>query len=427
LAASKGDISSQFAFGFCLEHGLGVEKDDSKSLTYYRKAACDERTEGAFHCGLLLQYGIGTDVDLDGARSFYELLPNPSTITQHSFRCLRSVNKAQSAKVRAQRPKQPKSEAVPLEQSKSVRSLTASQMMSDYLTSPIGSDGGRVIGKGRFSTVTVRRDPATGRLFAVKHIAAPFDRQLLIREVENLVKLNHPCVLRICNWAFPDDRKEGEIHMEFAENGSLANILEKANSDRAPTFWNWTGIGILICGIVLGLRYVHSRGIIHRDLKPSNILVNGKGESLIADFGSSLIVSDDATASGGGTVHYAAPEMYQDEVPCTTKCDVFSFGLVLYEILTRKPVFRPSELPFPVIRRLRIRDLPGLPMEHGRLMQDLIRKCWESDPEKRPSFQEIFTGFKTANFAILPSADRIQIGEFCAAVLEWEGRAGIEI
>jgi serine/threonine protein kinase len=74
------------------------------------------------------------------------------------------------------------------------------------------------------------------------------------------------------------------------------------------------------------MRYVHSRGIIHRDLKPSNILLNGKGQSLIGDFGSSRIMSDDATPSGGvGTVHYAAPEMYEDDVACTTKCDVFSF------------------------------------------------------------------------------------------------------
>jgi serine/threonine protein kinase len=139
-------------------------------------------------------------------------------------------------------------------------------------------------------------------------------------------------------------------------------------------------------------------------------------------------VGDDGTPSGGvGTLQYAAPEMYQDEVPWTTKCDVFSFGLVLYEILTKKPVFHPSELPLPIIRRLRTRDLPDLPLEHGPLMQDLIRKCWESDPEKRPSFHEIFTGFKAANFGILPSADRIRIGEFCTAVLEWERKAGINI
>jgi serine/threonine protein kinase len=149
---------------------------------------------------------------------------------------------------------------------------------------------------------------------------------------------------------------------------------------------------------------------------------------LIADFGVSWIVDEIATGSGGtGTIFYAAPELYRDDVDCTTKCDVFSFGLVLYEILTKRPVFDPVELSFPIIRRLRARDFPEIPLEYGALMQNLITKCWENDPEDRPSFQEIFTWFQDAKFAILPSADAIEIGEFCTAVLEWEKAAGISL
>jgi serine/threonine-protein kinase len=113
-------------------------------------------------------------------------------------------------------------------------------------------------------------------------------------------------------------------------------------------------------------------------LKPSNILVNGKGHALIGDFGTSRIVSDDATASGGnGTVCYTAPELCQEGTECTSKSDVFSFGLILYEILTGKPVFDPSELPLPILKPLRARDLPRVPAQHGSFMKELKHFSFE--------------------------------------------------
>jgi hypothetical protein len=428
MSASRGDPASQFAFGFCLEHGLGVPKDHAKSLTYYREAARAKDAEGCFHCGLLLQFGIATDVDLDEAASFYELVPTAPIMEEPSFRCRRSLSKARPVKVKVPTPKQPQREVSLLDEFKSRRSLTAPRTIDNYLTSPVGDGCGRVIGESASSTVRERVDPDTGVLLAVKTISATVDRHRFFREVENLVDLNHPCVVRIHKWTYPRGMNGAEIHMEFATNGSLEAVLKKLNSGRTPAFWCRTGIGILICGIVLGMRYVHSRGIIHRDLKPSNILVNSKGHAWIADFGVSWLVDDVATSSGGtGTPCYAAPELYRDDVDCTPKCDVFSFGLVLYEILTMRAVFDPSELGFPIIRRLRARDLPKIPSEHGAFMQRLITKCWENDPQDRPSFQEMFTWFQAAKFAILPSADAIEIGEFCAAVIEWEKEAGIRL
>jgi hypothetical protein len=60
-------------------------------------------------------------------------------------------------------------------------------------------------------------------------------------------------------------------------------------------------------------------------------------------------------------------------------------------------------------------------------MQDVIRKCFEKDPDERPSFNEIFGQFETANFGIVPSGDSNQICEFCRGVLEWEEQAGVRI
>jgi serine/threonine protein kinase len=293
--------------------------------------------------------------------------------------------------------------------------------LSDYLTPRVETYNSFLIGTGGFSSVTLTRDPKTQKTIAVKHIRAYVPDDLFIREVESLVQLRHPCVVPIVGWSPAQDSTDAQIHMDFAENRSLCDVLQKVNSGAIPHLWDPTRIGIIICGIVLGMRFIHSRGIIHRDLKPSNILLNIRWHPWIADFGASCPASGDWTPTGEtGTLHYAAPEMFQEVAECTPKCDVFSFGLVLYEILTKMPVFPRSETPFEVIRRLRARDFPEIPPTCGRLMKALISQCWQTNPEDRPSFEQIFAWFQQHDFAVVPGANCAAISDFCRQVLAWE-------
>jgi serine/threonine protein kinase len=169
------------------------------------------------------------------------------------------------------------------------------------------------------------------------------------------------------------------------------------------------------------MRYVHSRGLIHRDLKPENILVNGDGQALISDFGTSRFELDDATLTPGtGTTHYAPPELFQEEIPYTTKVDVFSLGSVMYEIILGFPVFPCSMPPLPVMKMVLAGDMPPIPIQCGDFMEGLIRRCWSLKAEDRPSMEDIFDEFQSNEFAIIPGAIPNTVREYCLAVLAWE-------
>jgi serine/threonine protein kinase len=169
------------------------------------------------------------------------------------------------------------------------------------------------------------------------------------------------------------------------------------------------------------MRFVHFRGIIHRDLKPSNILIRSNGRALIGDFGSSRFTNDDGTLTGpSATVHYAAPELFDEHALLTPKVDVWGFGLILYEIVSGFPAFPLSLSPFDVIRQMRRGARPIRPSGCGEYMEGLITRCWSDDPSSRPSFDEILREFQDRRFAILPDVDCDEISRAVDGVLRWE-------
>jgi serine/threonine protein kinase len=275
--------------------------------------------------------------------------------------------------------------------------------------------------------VKLIQDPVTHQSIAVKYFSGPNPDSLqFVREFEMLSALKHRCVLRIVHWSFPAGSVDAEIHTEYAEQGSLADVLRRRARQTERFFCTPTRFAIAICDIVIGMRYVHSKGIVHRDLKPSNVLIRRNGRALIGDFGSSRFTRDDATQTGeSGTPHYAAPEQFQEHAELTPKIDVWSFGLILYEIVSGSAVFPSSLQPREVARQIRARYRPPVPRTGGDHMGDLIERCWSQDPLDRPSFADILREFQSRQFAILPSTNIDEVRDAVEEVLQWESKAGV--
>jgi hypothetical protein len=171
------------------------------------------------------------------------------------------------------------------------------------------------------------------------------------------------------------------LTMEFVDGEDLASLMRRIGrlpADKALE------IARQVCA---GLAAAHEHGIIHRDLKPANIMLDGRGRARITDFGlaglSAEIQGDEARA---GTPAYMSPEQFSGG-ELTPKSDVYSLGLVMYEIFTGKRPFDAGT--FEEMARLREKSAPTAPSVHLKEIDPLIERvmlrCLEKSPEKRPS------------------------------------------
>jgi TPR repeat protein len=385
-AATGGHSGAQTNYGCCLSYGIGVESNLSKSVQFYAKAMDEANPIAVRYYALTLHFGSGCCEDVESALDHYDFVaePSPSILTINTIRCIRGLNRLPPEKTTPEQEQ-------PLTGDESVVQITLIDIIAGYRVEPLGPVPPRV---------TCERHPKTPEnQIAVKRFEAFTDWSLSMREVEALVKLRHPCIVPSLGWSRRDSNLL-EIQMKYAANGALSDHLGHGRQAHLGLLRDPTRRARLICEIVMGMEYIHSRGLIHRDLKPANILLDEDWRVMICDFG----LSRSRSATGlptpnAGAFEYAAPEQWQADTPYTAKVDVFTFGLIAYELIAGEPVVCPRQPD----------NLPELPPSFGPLMQNLIGRCWSLNPSDRPSFRDIFLEFKSSGWEILPgvSVDRI--------------------
>jgi serine/threonine protein kinase len=299
-------------------------------------------------------------------------------------------------------------------------SLTGST--SDYVRDFEQMKEIRRLGDGSLGVVTLVEDPETGKLIALKSIAIGISsgrREIVLdfmKEVEELIQLVHPCVLEIVGCSLPMDDRPARIGMRFAANGSLKEAIAQRHDGTTPSFLDDTGIAIIVCGIILGMQFIHSKGMIHRNLQPSNILINERGFACIGDLGNSRLIDLDVTSTKHiGSPIYMAPELFEEE-DCTSVVDVYSFALIVYELLVGESVFQ-SAIPLGALMDMMASGIrPELPASLNETVKDIIEKGWAIDPSVRYSFDEIWLRLKSINFQLTPNVNYSRIFRFISWV-----------
>lgn len=231
-----------------------------------------------------------------------------------------------------------------------------------------------LLGEGGMGMVYKARQPQLDRFVALKILSPllsqdPAFAERFSREARALAKLNHPNIVAIYDFG-----KAGDFYffvMEYVDGMNLRQLVQaqkRIQPEEALT---------LIPKICEALHYAHEEGVVHRDIKPGNILISKKGRVKIADFGLAKIAgreSKDSRLTGTqdvmGTLHYMAPEQLENPLAVDHRADIYSVGVVFYEMLT-------GELP---IGRF---SSPSQKVQVDVRLDEVVLRALEKEPTRR--------------------------------------------
>ncbi len=240
-----------------------------------------------------------------------------------------------------------------------------------------------LLGKGGMGEVYRADDMTLAQPVALKFLPEKtIDQDILERfrnEVRIARRVSHPNVCRVYDIGEADGRHF--LSMEYVDGENLASLLRRIGrlpQDKALE------VARRVCA---GLAAAHAKGVLHRDLKPANVMLDGAGNVLITDFGLAAVVGQIAAGDvRSGTPAYMAPEQL-DNREVTIRSDIYSLGLLLYEIFTGKRAYGGRTLA--EIVRERNESTPSSPSEIVRdldpAVERVILRCVERDPQQRPA------------------------------------------
>ena len=241
-----------------------------------------------------------------------------------------------------------------------------------------------LLGRGGMGEVYRADDLKLGRPVALKFLPPEVadDRARLERflnEVRTALTVTHPNVCRVHDIGEVDGQHY--LSMEYVDGEDLRSLLRRIG--RLPET-KAVEIARQLCS---GLAAAHAQGILHRDLKPANVMIDGRGRSKLTDFGLATLARQvDEADLGAGTPAYMSPEQL-DGRELTVSSDIYSLGLVLYELFTGRRAFESTTAA--QLKRVLESSTPANPSSHVESLDPAVERtilrCLEADPTRRPA------------------------------------------
>ncbi|XP_008798680.2 mitogen-activated protein kinase kinase kinase 7-like [Phoenix dactylifera] len=259
--------------------------------------------------------------------------------------------------------------------------------------------------KRRFGSSNYKEVQWMGESFAVKHVIGEIEP--LMNEISLLTSINHPNVMH-CMYSFYDEeKKEGFLVLDLMSKDLSDHIKEICSSRRRIPFPLLVAVDVML-QIARGMEYLHSRKIHHGDLNPSNVLVRTRSYSpdgylhvKITGFGLSPLKKSKVSANQSATMNsciWCAPEVLLEQdlsgeagsSKYTEKADVYSFGMICFELLTGKIPFEDNHLQGDKMsKNIRAGERPLFPFQCPKYLTSLTKRCWHANPSQRPSFSSL--------------------------------------
>lgn len=258
----------------------------------------------------------------------------------------------------------------------------------------------RVIGRGGMAIVYYGIDVKLNRPVAVKVIDAryrnnPIYAERFVRESQVVATWRHPHILQV----YYADDQEGLYYfvMEYIDGLDLRQLVDMYNQDgQLMPHQDVLRIGHAVAD---ALDYAHARGVIHRDVKPSNVMTSHDGRVLLMDFGLALQINEGSIGQVFGTPHYMAPEQARRSADAVPQSDLYSLGVLLFEMLTSQVPFDDSSPTSVAIQH--ITQTPPSPKEINpqlnKTTDEILLKALDKNPADRyQTGRELMDALETA-------------------------------
>ncbi|MDQ3938856.1 MAG: protein kinase, partial [Chloroflexota bacterium] len=247
-----------------------------------------------------------------------------------------------------------------------------------------------LLGEGGMATIFKGHDAELGREVAVKVLRAEYGRDAAFvarfrQEAQAAAALNHPNVVNVFDYGMQDG--DPFIVMELVEGGDLGVVIRQ----RGPL--EPLAAARIAQQVFDALDAAHAKGIVHRDIKPTNVLLSRSGQAKVADYGIARAFSEAQLTMPGttlGSVHYFSPEQARGEL-VTTASDVYSAGLVLFEMLTGRRAWTGDSAGAVAVARL-AGDPPAPSSMNGAVppaLDTVVRRALARAPSDRPTAAEL--------------------------------------
>ena len=287
-----------------------------------------------------------------------------------------------------------------------------------------------VLGKGAMGVVYKGFDPNIARQVAIKTIHASLldtemGRELLDRfrnEAQAVGRLNHANIVAI--YEFDQDHGTPYFVMEYVEGHDLKTLLKEGREFNSQDTLH------IIGSILQALQYTHKLGIVHRDIKPANVFITHEGEVKLADFGIARVENAELTQMGSvlGTPSYMSPEQCKGQ-PVDARSDLFSTGVVLYELLVGKKPFGGDNTHAIMHSVLSADPVRPTSIKHTvpKAFDGILKKALSKDVENRYQSADAFLSDlqKTVADENQPGVNKALIAGVAALVLVLAVGAGV--
>ncbi|HNH37612.1 MAG TPA: Stk1 family PASTA domain-containing Ser/Thr kinase [Microthrixaceae bacterium] len=285
------------------------------------------------------------------------------------------------------------------------------------------------LARGGMAQVYLARDRSLDRPVAVKELVPEFATdpsfvERFRREAQAAANLSHPNIVGVYDWGTQDGTYF--IVMEYVDGPSLSQVIRRDGPLHPRRAAELAG------EVAAALGFAHSRGVVHRDVKPGNVLLTATGQSKVTDFGIARALSspdDDLTQAGSvmGTATYFSPEQAQG-LPVDPRSDLYSLGVVLYEMVTGRPPFS-GDTPLAIAYK-HVQDQPAPPStivpEVPRGLEAIIMKLLQKRPDDRyPSAEALRADLNRYLDGDLTAAERALTGTAAGVAASGVAAAGV--